>query len=72
MVKSYLGAQEASGTLWHELTHAMQAERVVKAGESWQSHTAAQARWTYSRRPIEIEARQMSDTMRDCLLTRPR
>jgi hypothetical protein len=72
MLKSYHDAEQASSTLWHELCHAMQAERVMLAGEEWGSFTAAQKRWPYSRRPIQIEARQMSADMADCPLTRAR
>jgi hypothetical protein len=57
MVKSYLTPAEASKTLWHELAHAMQAERVEAEGGEWGTHSRAQRRWSYSVRPIEVEAR---------------
>lgn len=56
VVKSYLTAEQASATLWHELTHARQAER-AGSQSAWEKVTAAQRRWPYAQRPIEIEAR---------------
>jgi hypothetical protein len=70
MLKSYHTAEQASSTLWHELTHAMQAER---AGDfaAWRQVRAEQARYSYRIRPIEREACAMSDTMADVLLCKP-
>ncbi len=70
MLKSYRTAEQASETLWHELTHAMQAER---AGDQWAWNSVAndQRRYPYSRRPIEIEAREIAGAYADILLTRP-
>lgn len=69
MLKSYLTPEQASSTLWHELTHAMQAERAGATTAAWSSVQREQARWSYWNRPIEREARQMSEDMRDCPLT---
>jgi hypothetical protein len=69
MLKSYLTPEEASSTLWHELTHAMQAER-AGSREDWGQVILAQKRYSYSMRPVEVEARQMSHDMRDCPLAR--
>lgn len=63
MLKSYHTPEQASSTLWHELTHAMQAERAGGTQETWNSFAREQRRYTYNRRPIEIEARQMSEAM---------
>lgn len=59
MLKSYHTPQQATETLWHELCHAMQAER---AGDlkAWSGVYAQQRRYPYSRRPIEVEARQFA------------
>ncbi len=65
MVKSYLTPEQASSTLWHELTHAMQAERAGANWTAWGRAINDQKRWPYSRRPIEIEAQQMSADMAD-------
>lgn len=70
MLKSYHTAEQASSTLWHELTHAMQAERAGGTTETWASFHREQARYSYRNRPVEIEARQMSETMKDVPLCR--
>jgi hypothetical protein len=79
MVKSYLTAEDASRTLWHELAHGMQAERCAKAAEATTAreiHTA----WNlvlsdkdgdnrgvnYFAKPIEIEAREYEAFAADC------
>lgn len=59
VVKSYLTPEQATATLWHELTHALQAERAGSV-EAWNRFTRDQRRWPYARRPIEIEARKVS------------
>lgn len=71
MVKSYLTVQQASETLWHELTHALQAERDCGSRAAWVAQHSEQRRYSYQRRPIEIEARKMSEDMADLLLTKP-
>lgn len=70
MLKSYRTAAEASATLWHELCHAMQAER---AGDeaAWGAVLSEQGRYPYRLRPIEREARKMAEDMGDILLARP-
>lgn len=68
MLKSYRTAQEASETLWHELTHALQAERAGSVIE-WDRVYAEQRRYPYRVRPVKIEAREMSATMADIPLT---
>lgn len=68
MVKSYLTPEEASSTLWHELTHAMQAERCGGTTETWTKVHREQRNWTYRQRPIEIEANAMSAAKADVLL----
>ena len=70
MLKSYRTAAEASSTLWHELCHAMQAERAGNE-TAWNTVTNEQARTPYSRRPIEVEARELARDMGDILLARP-
>lgn len=64
-----LRVQQASEVLWHELAHAMQAEREVRELDGWENLSpkraikiwcAADARsrkLPYSSRPCEIEAR---------------
>lgn len=68
MLKSYHTAAQASDTLWHELCHAMQAERAGTMVE-WNVVQRQQARYSYRSRPIEREAREMSATMANCPLT---
>lgn len=63
MLKSYHTAAQATETLWHELTHAMQAERAGGTTETWADVRREQARYAYRRRPIEVEARAMSAKM---------
>lgn len=60
MLKSYHDANEANNTLWHELCHALQAE---KSGDydSWQTFRKQQRKWTYKTRPMEIEARLFAE-----------
>lgn len=69
MLKSYLTAAEASSALWHELTHAMQAERAGGTKEAWNAYRAKNGSGNYHRRPIEVEARQMQADMADIPLT---
>ena len=63
-VKSYLRAEDAGRTLWHELCHAMQAER-VSAGDpsnavvAWRN--TDERLGSYRNRPIEVEARSYED-----------
>lgn len=62
---------KATATLWHELTHAAQAERVAREGgvhhdplsalHAWVKFCNRQNRWCYERRPIEVEARATAD-----------
>lgn len=60
-VKSWLSPEQAGQTLWHELCHAMQSERVCLDGDfsnvlaAWRR--TPERRGAYERRPIEIEAR---------------
>ena len=68
MLKSYRTAEQASSTLWHELTHAMQAER-AGGHVGWQAELA-KSYGKYKRCPLEIEARQMQATMADVMLCR--
>ncbi len=69
MLKSYATAAEASQTLWHELQHAVQAERAGTA-QDWTKVVNDQRRYPYSRRPIEVEARALATQMSDCSLTK--
>lgn len=73
MLKSYLTPEQATKTLWHELVHALQAERDGEARPVvWAEFVGRQQRrYTYRNRPIEIEARQMAEMMADCPLTKP-
>jgi len=69
MLKSYRTPEQASDTLWHELTHALQAERDGRADEAvWADVRRSQAHYSYLIRPIEVEARKMSALMKDCPL----
>lgn len=67
MLKSYRTAEQASETLWHELTHAMQAERAGGTLEAW-AKEQRKSRGKYQACPREIEARQMSRQMSDVRL----
>lgn len=69
MLKSYHSPAQASSTLWHELTHAMQAERAGGTQEAWQAEHE-KSKGKYKRCPREIEARQMSRKMADVPLCR--
>lgn len=69
MLKSYLTPEQASSTLWHELTHAMQAERAGSLS-AW-AQVQSESHGKYRRCPREIEARRMSATMHDVALCRP-
>lgn len=67
MVKGYLTPEQASQTLWHELAHAMQAERAITLSELSLDNPASRFAWvtqrtldkgtSYRQRPIEVEAR---------------
>lgn len=68
-VKSWQDAEQASRTLWHELTHAMQAEReLAKLPDPNDLRTALRT-WgrayrdgrSYDRKPIEREAREYEE-----------
>ena len=69
MLKTYRTAQQASQTLWHELTHAMQAERAGGTRAAWLADLE-KSRGKYQRCPREIEARAMARDMADLLLCR--
>lgn len=81
MLKSYLTPEKASETLWHELTHAMQAEREARAAGVEPSHAEAKRVWresairgkgtAYARKPIEIEARAHEQYAEALPLARP-
>ena len=71
MLKSYLKPKDASNTLWHELTHARQAERALSRGERWQDVTAEQRNYPYSVRPIEREANEIANSKWNVLLCKP-
>lgn len=62
MLKSYLTPEQASNTLWHELTHALQAERSGSV-TGWAAECNKQKRYSYRNRPIEREANAMADKM---------
>lgn len=64
-VKNYLTAEEAGRTIWHELAHAMQAERETanaatmrEAFDAWKFCSARGRGITYRAKPIEVEARE--------------
>lgn len=69
VVKSYLTPQQATETLWHELQHAVQAER-QGSPTVWNIYSRDQKRYPYSRRPIEIEARKVASANAHRLLAR--
>lgn len=58
--KSYLTPERATEVLWHELTHAAQAERAIQAANgdvtAWGRESKRQRQWAYKDRPIEMEA----------------
>jgi hypothetical protein len=61
-VKSWLSPKGAGETIWHELCHAMQAEResahATTMREQFDAWSTCSARGgTYDRRPVEVEAR---------------
>lgn len=68
MVRSWLTADEAGRTLWHELCHAMQAERTA-ADAGAHDPIAILTAWrltpdregSYDTRAIEVEARSYED-----------
>jgi len=70
-----LDPQWASHTLWHELQHAQQSERVeasVESGDAEQVMKALRAAYSagrtrYDRKPWEVEANETADTMNDVL-----
>lgn len=66
-VKRWLSAEQASRTLWHELAHAMQAERAACAANaitpadilrSWRDCSERGRGISYENKPHEIEARE--------------
>lgn len=67
-IKSWRSAEEASRTLWHELAHAMQAERVLATLPTGYNAKEALNAWgacadfgrgvAYERKPVEIEANE--------------
>lgn len=61
MLKSYALPDDASFTLWHELTHALQAERAGGTVQSWLAEQKRQARWPYKSRPVEREANAVAN-----------
>lgn len=76
-IKSWLTPREAGRTLWHELAHAMQAEREARnAGvtrpsdvvQVWNSCSARDG--AYRKRPIEVEARSFESWNDDLPLVR--
>lgn len=77
-VKAWRSAEEASRTLWHELTHAMQAERelsklanssIKDKLEGWRTCADRGHGLSYSRKPLEIEAREHESFHDDLPLT---
>jgi hypothetical protein len=65
-VKNWLDPAQACRTLWHELAHAMQAERhndpfkpFVVVQQAWAD--SPERRGSYRFRPIEVEARSYED-----------
>ena len=70
MVKTYAKMEDVSENIWHELTHAMQAERAGSV-DAWCDESRRQRRYPYSIRPIEVEARDMERLMADVTLVRP-
>ena len=79
MVKSYLSAEQAGRTIWHELTHAMQAERATRdagavtmreVNEAWAGCSARGRGVTYRAKPIEVEAREHEPLNDDLPLAR--
>lgn len=71
--KSYHTAEQASESLWHELTHAWQAEQAMSADygtpsewdrNAWERLTKRQRKnFSYDDRPIEREARRNAAAM---------
>lgn len=77
VLKSYLSASYASKCLWHELCHAMQAERSSKGDPnhfgailSWNKADDRDRQYKYDDRPCEIEAlayEEFSDELPLCV-----
>lgn len=66
-LKSWQSAEQASRTIWHELTHALQAERAASelsadtplaAIRAWNRVAARDRGIAYNRKSIEVEARE--------------
>lgn len=74
MLKSYLTPEQVTETLWHELRHAWQAEQKGTPEAWWAYREIQRQRYTYKRRPIEIDARTYATKMSKThpLLARPR
>lgn len=76
-VKSWLDPAQASRTLWHELAHAMQAQRAMDDNPhvdpliAWKAVRASTSGGiTYRDKPIEIEARSYEHRADDLPLAR--
>lgn len=82
MLKTYLSVEQSNRTLWHELTHAMQAEREARwsgipvtdrrAQSAWEHADARGRNRGYTDKPIEVEAREHEALADTLLLTVPR
>jgi hypothetical protein len=71
-ISTYLGGDEANMTLWHELTHAVQTERVGEE-KFWADYRMfGRSGRAYETNPYEIEANQVMHQFASVLrLTKP-
>lgn len=60
-LSTYYTGADVSRYLWHELTHAKQYEAAAAKGKSYSDFHAEQARYPYSVRPIEVQARKYAE-----------
>lgn len=71
MLKTYLSAEQATKTLWHEPCHAMQAER-AGAPQEWNKVVRSQKGIGHDDKDYEREAIEFSNEMSNIPLTYPR
>lgn len=69
-VSTYLSPEEATATLWHELTHAAQVEAAPDVFAFAKAYREENARRGYDLNVYEVEARETAETMRDVALTK--
>lgn len=63
--------ETANRTLWHELTHAAQCERVGGTWAQYFAHHRREHGYPYTIRPCEVEARANAEQYGHIMLVRP-